>query len=554
MRGNRARPPRSSASMRSIPARAGEPPCRWRPRCWTAVYPRACGGTDAVGPQPTDDAGLSPRVRGNPDRVPRHGRNAGSIPARAGEPPGLPGHRWGEPVYPARAGEPLLTYPKPWSAGVYPRACGGTSTAHRIAIAGRGLSPRVRGNLNDAGAVFRHRRSIPARAGEPTTAAWSAPPCAVYPRACGGTSFSSKPHSWPGGLSPRVRGNQGPTGGVRHGLRSIPARAGEPERRGRRLSASPVYPRACGGTQQCAELSGGLHGLSPRVRGNLVGHVSAGLKDRSIPARAGEPASAGTVESWASVYPRACGGTRRSWAPRLGQMGLSPRVRGNRARPSQAGRGGGSIPARAGEPTSWSCPPSAAPVYPRACGGTLLTVRGSELQAGLSPRVRGNHAVASVGSSLLGSIPARAGEPGSATGATATLTVYPRACGGTPKTRPAPVMPPGLSPRVRGNPSPEEQVDARDRSIPARAGEPCSASLSPASPTVYPRACGGTRLPRWRYARQWGLSPRVRGNQDAPPVVQAEDGSIPARAGEPPLGWRPRLSTGVYPRACGGTT
>ena len=71
-------------------------------------------------------------------------------------------------------------------------------------------------------------------------------------------------------------------------------------------------------------------------------------------------------------------------------IGLSPRVRGNRVEALRQAGGGGSIPARAGEPDTtndgWSVPG----VYPRACGGTEL--RGAMMAGipGLSPRVRGN--------------------------------------------------------------------------------------------------------------------------------------------------------------------
>ena len=54
----------------SIPARAGEP----RPSCGSAdpgrVYPRACGGTAESRLSKVKAAGLSPRVRGNPPRLP----------------------------------------------------------------------------------------------------------------------------------------------------------------------------------------------------------------------------------------------------------------------------------------------------------------------------------------------------------------------------------------------------------------------------------------------------------------------------------------------------
>ena len=73
---------------------------------------------------------------------------------------------------------------------VYPRVCGGTMMPCGDAGLLRGLSPRVRGNLNRGTAQNPYRRSIPACAGEPVLLFW--PTCVrwVYPRVCGGTSPS----------------------------------------------------------------------------------------------------------------------------------------------------------------------------------------------------------------------------------------------------------------------------------------------------------------------------------------------------------------------------
>ena len=112
-------------------------------------------------------------------------------------------------------------------------------------------------------------------------------------------------------------------------------------------------------------------------------------------------------------------------------MGLSPRVRGNRG---WAGHGVGpvrSIPARAGEPARRRESNQLGPVYPRACGGTADADDALVDLTGLSPRVRGNRRFKLAGSLAIRSIPARAGEPAGGRRATAGSGVYPRACGGT---------------------------------------------------------------------------------------------------------------------------
>ena len=72
----------------------------------------------------------------------------------------------------------------------------------------------------------------------------------------------------------------------------------------------------------------------------------------------------------ATVYPRACGGTRNAIVAVLAVRGLSPRVRGNRRDLQAPAIRNGSIPARAGEPIDGAFPETDQTVYPRACGGT----------------------------------------------------------------------------------------------------------------------------------------------------------------------------------------
>ena len=112
--------------------------------------------------------------------------------------------------------------------GVYPRVCGGTACKADADVAGKGLSPRMRGNPHHLARWKDGVRSIPAYAGEPGNGNHADTPRKVYPRVCGGTAGIGGGPGKPGGLSPRMRGNQpGPHNGA-GGDRSIPAYAGEP--------------------------------------------------------------------------------------------------------------------------------------------------------------------------------------------------------------------------------------------------------------------------------------------------------------------------------------
>ena len=190
VRGNHWTPVLAAMRSRSIPACAGEPRAARTPPYADRVYPRVCGGTLSSGTSSATAAGLSPRVRGNRNGERPHLIDGGSIPACAGEPASR--QRW-------------LNDRK-----VYPRVCGGTAGRSSIWRVGRGLSPRVRGNLGHFSAAGMEivEGSIPACAGEPAgfqAVGWG---WGVYPRVCGGTHCPGVTRGDDGGLSPRVRGNR----------------------------------------------------------------------------------------------------------------------------------------------------------------------------------------------------------------------------------------------------------------------------------------------------------------------------------------------------------
>ena len=179
----------------------------------------------------------------------------------------------------------------------------------RADLMAEGLSPRVRGNLNDGGLALNRRGSIPACAGEPERMAKRLKAMGVYPRVCGGTVPDFLPGGLPGGLSPRVRGNCDTDLCGRRGVGSIPACAGEPPAASSKPRRRPVYPRVCGGTVSPNPLPAIGEGLSPRVRGNRQRRQRRVLDSGSIPACAGEPRNLWANRRMNGVYPRVCGGT-----------------------------------------------------------------------------------------------------------------------------------------------------------------------------------------------------------------------------------------------------
>ena len=308
-----------------------------------------------------------------------------------------------------------------------------------------------------------------------------------------------------------------------------------------------------GGTVLFDDASVSSGGLSPRVRGNPASATLLACFDGSIPACTGEPRPGIPRAENAWVYPRVYGGTGRPLDHRPRRYGLSPRVRGNQEmRPCRL-RQQGSIPACTGEPRARSPCVRAERVYPRVYGGTPERDVRCLVSQGLSPRVRGNPRAERRRRPCGGSIPACTGEPGACPGAHGTRGVYPRVYGGTGRGRwPSPGSP-GLSPRVRGNPSRSAAATASGGSIPACTGEPPDLPPARAPPRVYPRVYGGTAESTNPNLRRSGLSPRVRGNRHVVPVHAQDFRSIPACTGEPRRVAPCSGGHRVYPRVYGGT-
>ena len=93
-------------------------------------------------------------------------------------------------------------------------------------------------------------------------------------------------------------------------------------------------------------------------------------------------------------------------------VGLSPLARGNRRLVVDTSHSIGSIPARAGEPFDLLLGLSTPADYPRSRGGTIVENYDTARAEGLSPLARGNPLADQASTTHLGTIPARAGEPG----------------------------------------------------------------------------------------------------------------------------------------------
>ena len=254
-------------------------------------------------------------------------------------------------------------------------------------------------------------------------------------------------------------------------------------------------------------------GPSPRVRGSPSACPQPETATRSIPACAGEPSSYPGHRTKNAVHPRVCGGACTYSYPLTAFLGPSPRVRGSHSDRSGRRPDSGSIPACAGEPALGSRRIPLFRVHPRVCGGAAAVVSPRVDRTGPSPRVRGSRDQGGGVAVGLGSIPACAGEPHPPLVSSASLQVHPRVCGGASCCQATGVSRLGPSPRVRGSRAAKRETDHDDGSIPACAGEPSRSQTRTSVGKVHPRVCGGAGGNTAGSVSLQGPSPRVRGSR-----------------------------------------
>ncbi len=218
----------------------------------------------------------------------------------------------------------------PWQKRAYPRSHGATCPLRAVAQQGRGLSPLARGNQPPAFCRAGRAGPIPARTGQPRRP-WRRPAASrAYPRSHGATSSVPLSPVVVAGLSPLARGNLCNTlpEVIREG--PIPARTGQPYRRGQAVQDQWAYPRSHGATTLLVCLCSVVAGLSPLARGNR-GHLWRLLgRGGPIPARTGQPAGARLLIALWWAYPRSHGATASAGGSAIQEPGLSPLARGNR--------------------------------------------------------------------------------------------------------------------------------------------------------------------------------------------------------------------------------
>ena len=170
--------------------------------------------------------------------------------------------------------------------------------------------------------------------------------------------------------------------------------------------------------------------------------------------------------------------------------GSSPRVRGKRRARAVETCEPRIIPARAGQTVLLFEIQPGDTDHPRACGANACRVVFARACSGSSPRVRGKLEPVGAGHERFRIIPARAGQTSAAVGSGSRRSDHPRACGANVRVHTMLLVRSGSSPRVRGKLIRRGKHFARNRIIPARAGQTSPQHHPSSQLPDHPRACG----------------------------------------------------------------
>ncbi len=234
-----------------------------------------------------------------------------------------------------------------------------------------------------------------------------------------------------------------------------------------------VYPRWRGEHDKSLTKNNSTPGLSPLARGTHHYFGKSVIKNRFIPAGAGNTYRSNGRNTEFSVYPRWRGEHYFCNAQRYSRIGLSPLARGTLAKQTSGYAWCRFIPAGAGNTKFILINTAFVSVYPRWRGEHFTTIGGHATAHGLSPLARGTQIW---GAPLMKSkrfIPAGAGNTAADSRAGHHRPVYPRWRGEHgPNTRPS-IHAVGLSPLARGTQLRRSTQLNKPRFIPAGAGNTC---------------------------------------------------------------------------------
>ena len=252
----------------------------------------ACAGNAAPPGTPARAGSVHPRMRGERNE----GRDCpfivhGSSPHARGTHPEQAGQWQSTRFIPACAGNAAGRYKGGRAQTVHPRMRGERRLGRDITRSGVGSSPHARGTRMARRPGSARCRFIPACAGNARSASRPEPSSTVHPRMRGERTDEAAKTYAQDGSSPHARGTQDVVGGVLHGVRFIPACAGNAAARTCPGGQGPVHPRMRGERSSSLFCSIPSRGSSPHARGTPMKGPSQCVIWRFIPACAGNAAT-----------------------------------------------------------------------------------------------------------------------------------------------------------------------------------------------------------------------------------------------------------------------
>ena len=168
--------------------------------------------------------------------------------------------------------------------------------------------------------------------------------------------------------------------------------------------------------------------------------------------------------------------------------------------------------------------------------------------------MRGKHGAHAAKTARNRIIPAHAGQTRPQVPALGAITDHPRACGANKYPMICHVGRFGSSPRMQGKPGALNVPHSSSRIIPAHAGQTLRCCCRRCDIPDHPRACGANNPDCDRVVQDAGSSPRMRGKHFHEVRVFDLGRIIPAHAGQTGFWVNTSMSPPDHPRACGANS
>ena len=189
--------------------------------------------------------------------------------------------------------------------------------------------------------------------------------------------------------------------------------------------------------------------------------------------------------------------------------------------------------------------------HPRSRGEHWAQQGANDAPPGSSPLARGTQSLDRALNNIRGLIPARAGNTMTDARRSHLMQAHPRSRGEHASVGHTGGVITGSSPLARGTPAEKRGEDYSPGLIPARAGNTAVRCCRAHAPKAHPRSRGEHAFDFSSVSTSAGSSPLARGTRGHAHQPVADQGLIPARAGNTARGYGTTPPAGAHPRSRG---